>query len=227
MSANRPALLVIAGYAAHMWEMFGMRGWIVAFFVAVLAGRGLDITAATSYGARISALIILMGAFSTALAGALSDRLGRIQTIQAIMLGSACVSMCFGWTRPLPVQVVTVLSLVYGFVVTAESPVLSTAITEMVPFPYLGTAMALQSFMGWAAASVSPVVFGAVLDLTNSPRLVEALGYTPQWGPAFMVLGLGALCDPWPCGSWQGGGPPVPEGWRSSICAPATWVLTC
>ncbi|MDW7650218.1 MAG: MFS transporter, partial [Bacillota bacterium] len=34
--ANRPALLMMTGYVAHMWEMFGMRGWIVAFFAAVL-----------------------------------------------------------------------------------------------------------------------------------------------------------------------------------------------
>ncbi len=194
--ANRPALLVMAGYAAHMWEMFGMRGWIVAFFVAVLATRSMEVSRAASLGAMLSSLIVLAGAFSTALAGRLSDRFGRTATISVIMLCSAACSLVFGWLRPLPVALVVTVSLIYGFLVTAESSVLSTAVTEMVSFPYLGAAMALQSFLGWTAASLSPVVFGAVLDLTNPAARVAAAGYTPLWGPAFMVLGLGALCGP-------------------------------
>ncbi len=192
--ANRPALLVISGYMAHMWEMFGMRGWMVAFYVAVLAGRGGDLTSATSFGAQISSLIILAGAFSTALAGKLSDRYGRRRTIQLIMLSSAGCSLLFGWTRPLPLAIVVVISLIYGFFVTAESSVLSTSVTEMVPFNCLGTAMALQSFLGWSAASISPVVFGAILDYTN--QATASTGFTPNWGPAFAVLGLGALWGP-------------------------------
>lgn len=194
--ANRAALLMIIGYMAHMWEMFGMRGWIVAFMAATLAGRGIDSTAAASFGAQLSSLIILAGAFSTALAGTLSDRFGRVRTIQAIMLASAAISLVFGWLRPLPVFVVVAVSLVYGFFVTAESSVLSTAVTELVPFTCLGSAMALQSFLGWAAAGIAPVVFGAVLDWANPLWLVEAVGFTPVWGPAFAVLGLGALCGP-------------------------------
>jgi MFS family permease len=192
---NRSALLVIAGYMAHMWEMFGMRGWMVAFFVAVLVGRGSELNYATSFGAQIASLIILAGAFSTALAGRLSDRYGRARTIQVIMLCSAGLSLLFGWTRPLPLAVVVLVSLVYGFLVTAESSVLSTAVTEMVPFSSLGSAMALQSFLGWSAASISPVVFGVILDMTN-PTTAGAAGFMPNWGPAFAVLGLGALFGP-------------------------------
>ncbi|MBS4022496.1 MAG: MFS transporter [Dethiobacter sp.] len=191
---NRPVLLVISGYMAHMWEMFGMRGWIVAFFVAVLSARGSDLTKATSFGAQIASLIILAGAFSTALAGKLSDRYGRAKTIQIIMLSSAACSLLFGWTRTLPLAMIVLISLVYGFLVTAESSVLSTSVTEMVAFPYLGTAMALQSFLGWSAASVSPVVFGAILDMAN-PAAASS-GFTPNWGPAFAVLGIGALWGP-------------------------------
>lgn len=194
--ANRPALLVMAGYAAHMWEMFGMRGWIVAFFAAVFAGSNMEVSRATSLGAMLSSLIVLAGAFSTALAGRLSDRYGRAATISVIMLSSAACSFAFGWLRPLPLALIIAVSLIYGFLVTAESSVLSTAVTELVPFPYLGTAMALQSFLGWAAAGISPVVFGAVLDLTNPAANAAAAGYTQLWGPAFAVLGLGALCGP-------------------------------
>ncbi|MBS4032167.1 MAG: MFS transporter [Clostridiales bacterium] len=193
---NRPALLVMVGYMAHMWEMFGMRGWIVAFFAAALVSRSSGVAAAASYGAQISALIILAGAFSTVWAGRLSDRYGRVRTIQVIMLAGAFCSFIFGWLRPLPVAVLILFSLIYGFFVTAESSVLSTAVTEEVPFPCLGSAMALQSFLGWTAAAVSPIIFGIVLDWTNPAHVVEAAGFTPNWGPAFVVLGLGALLGP-------------------------------
>ena len=193
---NRPALLMMVGYMAHMWEMFGMRGWIVAFFAAVFISRNADVAQATSMGAQLSALIILAGGFSTAFAGKLSDRYGRIKTIVFIMLCGAFCSFMFGWLRPLPLAVLILFSLIYGVFVTAESSVLSTAVTEFVPFHCLGGAMALQSFLGWATAAVSPVVFGIILDTNNPPQLVELYGYIPNWGPAFSVLGLGALLGP-------------------------------
>ncbi len=190
---NKPALLVMAGYAGHMWEMFGMRGWIVVFIAAALVSRNYGMAEATSYGSLLAAFVIAAGGFSTALAGRLSDRYGRIRTIQIIMFSSAACSFIFGWTRPLPILIIVIISMVYGLLVTAESSVLSTTITEMVPYQSLGSGMAMQSLLGWAIAAVSPVVFGIVLDLTNSPELVKTLGYTPNWGPAFMVLGLGAV----------------------------------
>ena len=193
---NRPAVLMIIGYVAHMWEMFGMRGWIVAFFTAALMAKDVSLGEAASFGAILSSLIILAGAFSTAWAGALSDRFGRARTVQVIMLSSAACSLVFGWLRPLPVVLLLLFSLGYGFLVTAESSVLSTAVTECVPFPRLGSAMAMQSFFGWAAAGISPVVFGLILDLTNPTQTVEQLGFIPNWGPAFAILGLGALVGP-------------------------------
>jgi MFS family permease len=193
---NRPARLTMLGYAAHMWEMFGMRGWVVAYFAAALVSKNMDLARASSYGAQLSAIIILCGAFSTALAGAASDRYGRVRTTQIIMLVGALCSLAFGWMRPLPIAVLFVFSLVYGFFVTAESSVLSTAVTEYVPPRCLGSAMAMQSFLGWAAAGISPVIFGAVLDWANPAQLVAERGYIPNWGPAFMILGLGALAGP-------------------------------
>ena len=195
-AANKAALLIMLGYAAHMWEMFGMRGWIVAFFAASMLGGGLGIETATSYGAMISTALIMVGGFSTAIAGTLSDRYGRIRTIQVIMVSSALCSFLFGWTRPLPLILIILFSLIYGILVTAESSVLSTTVTELTPFEYLGSALAVQSLLGWTAAAIAPVAFGAILDFTNPASIVGELGYTPNWGPAFAALGLGALLGP-------------------------------
>jgi MFS family permease len=112
------------------------------------------------------------------------------------MLGSGLVSLLIGWTRAFPFWFVLILSFIYGFMVTGESSVLSTGITELAHPGSLGRTMALQSLLGFGAASVSPIVFGYILDLTNPPDALTKFGYVPNWGWAFMLLGFGGLIGP-------------------------------
>jgi MFS family permease len=193
---NRPALMMIGGYVAHMWEMFGMRGWIVAFLTACFLTAHYDLERAVSLSAVIAGAVTLAGALSNALGGALSDRFGRANTIIVVMLGSGLLSLLIGWTRGFPISVIVLLSLLYGFMVTGESSVLSTGVTELARPGELGRTMALQSFLGWGAASLSPIAFGYILDLTNPADALTRFGYVPHWGWAFMVLGLGGLVGP-------------------------------
>lgn len=48
--ANRPALLAIAAYAAHTWELYAARGWVPPFLAAVLAGQGYAAGGAAATG---------------------------------------------------------------------------------------------------------------------------------------------------------------------------------
>lgn len=73
----------------------------------------------------------------------------------------------------------TVLLLVYSALLTADSSLTSTVVTEMVADEYVGVAQSVQTLAGFSATVVSPVVFGAVLDTS---------GYA--W--AFITLALGA-----------------------------------
>ncbi len=198
---NRPAMMMIGGYAAHMWEMFGMRGWIVAFLTACLLTAHYDLERAVSLSAVIAGAMTLAGAISNTLGGTLSDRFGRVNTIIVVMLGSGMLSFIIGWTRGFPIALIILLSLLYGFMVTGESSVLSTGVTEMARPGGLGRTMALQSLLGWGAASLSPIAFGYVLDLTNPADGLTQFGFVPNWGWAFAILGLGGLMGPlilWP-----------------------------
>lgn len=198
---NRPALMMIGGYAAHMWELFGMRGWMVAFLTACLLTLHYDLEKAVSLSAAIAASLTLSGTLSNALGGALSDRFGRVKTIMVVMLGSGLLSLMIGWIRGYPMVLIIVLSIVYGFMVTGESSVLSTGVTELARPGGLGRTMALQSLIGWGAASLSPIAFGYILDLTNPADALTRVGYVPNWGWAFALLGVGCLMGPvilWP-----------------------------
>ncbi|MFQ6016470.1 MAG: MFS transporter [Anaerolineae bacterium] len=190
---NSPALLMILGYVAHMWELFGMRGWIAAFLTAKLIESSRELTNATGFGASLSALVMIMGAISTASAGYLSDRFGRLRTITTLMVASGLCTSLIGWAKPLPFAAIMGLSLASSFLATADSSVLSTGITELVAPEVLGTAQALQSFLGFAAASLSPLVFGYILDWTNPALGSGTVRVASHWGWAFSSLGLGAV----------------------------------
>jgi MFS family permease len=139
----------------------------------------------------------IMGVLSTIVAGYLSDRWGRTAVIISMMAVSISCSFSFGWLIGSPIIWVMMLGLAYGFSVIGESPVFSSGLTEVVSPDYLGTALGLRSLAGFSVGGISPTIFGLVLDLTNSLPEQKALGFFPNWGWAFSVLGLVALIGPW------------------------------
>lgn len=191
---NRPALLMMFGYGSHMWEMYGMRSWLAPFFSSALVGWGFETGRATSIAAGIAAVLIGIGAISTAITGTLSDRFGRTTTISVVMLASAFLSFTFGWLINTNLWLTLAAGLVYGYLVVAESPVFSTGLTELVAPGYLGAAMGLQSLIGYSMGMISPTVFGWALDTFHGWQPLP--GINGEWGAAFASVGLGALIGP-------------------------------
>jgi len=191
---NRPAMLMIFGYGSHMWEMYGMRSWLAPFFTASLIQYGFTGGKATGWGATASALIVGVGAFSTAITGGLSDRIGRTKTISIVMAASATISLTFGWFINFSPWLTLVAGFVYGYLIVAESPVFSTGLTELVTPAYLGAAMGIQSLVGYSLGMISPTVFGWALDLCKGWEPVP--GINGEWGIGFATCGIGALAGP-------------------------------
>lgn len=191
---NRPAMLMIGGYGAHMWEMYGMRSWLAPFFTAALIRYGCCGTKATGWGATASAMIVGIGTISTMVTGSLSDRIGRTRTVSLVMVASALLSFLFGWLINAPFWIVLLTGLIYGYLIVAESPVFSTGLTELVPPGYLGGAMGLQSLVGYSLAMVSPTVFGWALDVCRGWQPLP--GISGEWGAGFATCGAGALAGP-------------------------------
>lgn len=189
---NHSALRLIGAYGAHTWELMGMRGWILPFLVAAASVGTDDSAQALKRAGVLAAIILAVGALPQPFAGSWSDRWGRRRVISAIMLASAACSFAIGWTLELPFAGIAVVGLVYGLTVTAESPILSTAITEVTDPAYLGRTMALQSAFGFGMGAAAPAAMGIVLDVSKH------LGATPaqSWSAGFSVLGLVAILGP-------------------------------
>ena len=128
-----------------------------------------------------------MGIAASSMGGWLSDRWGRTAVILAMMTMSTLCSFTFGWLLTAPLTVVILVGLVYGFSAIGDSPVYSTGITEVVDPAHLGSVLAVRSLLGFGAGAVAPLVFGAVLDLTDG-RVAGGV-----WGWAFAVLGVGGF----------------------------------
>lgn len=192
---NPGALLLVAAYTFHSWELLGMWHWTPAFLSAALVREGLDLGRATGVGARVTALFHLTGFLASLSAGYLSDRLGRTTVIIGMLTLSTACSLLFGWLVAAPFWVLLAVGLVYGFSAVGDSPVLSAGLTEVVAPHVLGSALALRSLLGFGAGAVAQAAFGAVLDATNPGRPYAVWG----WAYGLLALGGGAglACAVW------------------------------
>ena len=183
---NRPAMLVIAGYTFHSWELLGMWAWTPAFLAACFVATGSALDRGAGLGAYMASLFHVTGTLASMLAGVLADRLGRIPVMLMMASLSTVCSLVFGWLLGTPVAVVVALGLVYGFAALGDSPIYSTAITEVVTPAFRGAALALRSLAGYGAGAIAPLLFGAILDWYGG-HSAEA------WGWAFVSLGVAGL----------------------------------
>jgi len=187
---NVPLIMIIVIYGVHMWELYGLRGWLVTYLAEVLKRPGVTEMQTVSIAANWSAFIVAAGAVLVWLGGQFSDRLGRTGTILIFMAGGSLFSFTFGWAMPLPVPVVIITGVIYGFLVIGDSAVISTSVIDLAPAPVRGTAMAVQTLFGFSIAAASPVVFGIVLDAFSA----SGFSHTQlAWGMAFSMLGVVSL----------------------------------
>ncbi len=170
-------LLANLGYLGHMWELFAMWSWIPAFLAASLVAT----RSASAPLASLAAFVVVgSGAVGCVGAGALADRLGRTAiTIAAMSLsGTAAVitALLFGsW----PILVM-LAAIIWGITVVADSAQFSTAVSELAPPGTAGSALTLQTAMGFTLTSVT--IWG--VSLLNP-------GTREGWLLAFALLALG------------------------------------
>lgn len=164
---DRRLMLVIMAYALHTAELFVARLWLPLLLVAALVMTGLDSEAAASRAATLAGFMFMTGIFSVLLGGWVSDRFGRNRTATLIFAVSGTCSFLAGWLVGLPFAWLVVLGFLYGFFTAADSAIYSTAVTELAPRNLVGSAQAVQSFIGFVVGTGAPVVAGSILDLSG------------------------------------------------------------
>jgi MFS family permease len=173
---SRDYRLVLGGYAGHMFELYSYWVWIPLFLAASVADQNVS----PSVVSLLAFAAIAVGAIGCIVGGAAADRVGYTRFVMGAMAVSGTCALLtplvFGRSLPL----LTILVLLWGVAVIADSAQFSTLVTRVVPAHAVGTALTLQTSIGFLLTTIS---------IQLIPPIVEVVG----WKYAFPLLALGPL----------------------------------
>jgi len=185
---NRGAMGYTLAYACHCWELFGLRGWMVAFLAF-----GLAQASPTAFGAgwsptHIATLLAIVGLPASVLGNEAAERFGRRRVATVLMVISSAVAVATGLaTTAAPLALVAIM-LVYGTTVMSESSVLTAGAVKAAAEEHMGATMAVHSLIGFSGSFLGPFAFGIMLDLGGGEleRIAWILGFLSLGGAVLL-----------------------------------------
>jgi len=173
---NRGVRLASFGYFGHMWELYAMWTWIPFMIRASISLRRGD----PALAEVASFLVIGCGALGCVTAGLLADRLGRTVVTSGAMAISGSCCMLIGFAFGAHPLLLLTIAAIWGASVVADSAQFSACVTELGDPQYIGTALTIQTSLGFLLTTVS---------IELMPRVEKIVA----WRYAFMILAPGPL----------------------------------
>jgi len=181
---NRAAMAFVLGYAGHVWELFALRAWLVAFLIyaAAASGSGSGIVQAN----WLTAAITLASSVASIYGAEVAARADRRRVIGGVMVVSVVLAAATGFSPGLPLAVVVALCFAYHMAIMADSAALTGgAVLAAVP-SQKGATLAVHTILGFGGGFLGPLAVGAVMDFAGGE------GSKLAWGLAFLTMGLGS-----------------------------------
>jgi MFS family permease len=172
--------LAMGGYLGHMWELYAAWTWLPVFVAASVAAQGLDARTAGMRASVVAFCALAVGGAGCVWGGVVADRRGRAWLVNTAMMLSGACALLIGATFGRSLWLLAPVALVWGFFVIADSAQFSVMITESVPAHAVGTALTLQTSLGF-------LLTAGVIQLV--PLLESRVG----WPWAFTMLALGPV----------------------------------
>jgi MFS family permease len=173
--------LATAGYLGHMFELYSARTWIPVFVAASLAAAGAPAGAhRDSVAGFIGFCAIAIGGIGCVWGGLVADRRGREWLVNISLAASGACALIIGLTFGESLALLVPVALAWGFFIIADSAQFSVLVTESVPPHAVGTALTVQTSLGFLLTMVS---------IQLVPPVAHAFG----WRWAFVMLAAGPV----------------------------------
>ena len=177
---SRGVRLANYGYFGHMWELYAMWTWAPAMIRASVAAAGDP----PRFAELASFAVIGAGAVGCVVAGVFADRVGRAEVAGIAMAISGTCCIAVGFLFGGPSIALLVVAVIWGASVVADSAQFSACVADFADQRYLGTALTVQTAIGFLLTTMS---------IGMMPSLVDLVGW--EWAFAFLAPGplLGIL----------------------------------
>lgn len=171
--------LATGGYLGHMFELYSAWTWIPTFVAYSAAAAGIPAGASReSLAALVAFCAIAIGGLGCVWGGIVADRRGREWLVTMAMASSGACALLIGFTFGKPLWLLVPIALAWGFFVIADSAQFSVLVTEAVPPHAVGTALTVQTSLGFLLTMISI-------------QLVPPVATTVGWQWAFVMLAAG------------------------------------
>ena len=178
----RELRLVTGGYLGHMWELYSYWAWIGAFLAASqLRHLGGQSTGPTGH---LAFTAIAVGAIGCVWAGRVADRIGRERVVTWSLVVSGTCAAVVGFAFGESLWILLPIVLVWGVAVIADSAQFSALATEVAPADAVGTALTLQTSLGFLLTLVTIQLVPPVVDLVGWRWAFSILVAGPVFGIA-------------------------------------------
>ncbi|HVZ77783.1 MAG TPA: hypothetical protein VG818_07375, partial [Gemmatimonadaceae bacterium] len=176
---SRQWRLATGGYLGHMFELYSAWTWLPVFIGASAVASGMPASPRTTeIASAVSFVAIAIGGVACVWGGLVADRRGREWLVTVAMAVSGACAVLIGATFGHSLWIVAPVALAWGYFVIADSAQFSVLVTESVEPHAVGTALTVQTSLGFLLTMVS---------IQLVPPMAQHFG----WRWAFVVLALG------------------------------------